>query len=124
MSGLTLTVGLCNVLIGITSILVGIPLWRRRVPMNRTYGIRMGKAFDSDEAWYAINEHGGKRLVIYGIPVLIAGITCFLIAEGGSPAPKVLLAFVPCLLFAAAADSSGFANNWSGDEEKVDDSES
>lgn len=120
MSGLTLTVGIVNLLIGITAIWVGIPLWRKRVPMNQTYGIRSGRAFDSDEAWYAINAHGGKQLVIHGIPVLIAGIICFLIPEGGSPAPKVLLALVPFLLIFAAADTSVYSNNWAEDSEDGD----
>ena len=53
--------------IGITSIVVSIPMMLRWVPMNRWYGVRTRKAFASDENWYEINAFGGKAFFLFGL---------------------------------------------------------
>jgi hypothetical protein len=42
--------------------------------MNRTHGIRIPAAFESDENWYRINRYGGKSLIGWSVPVIIIGI--------------------------------------------------
>jgi uncharacterized membrane protein len=42
---------------------LALPLIKRNVKMNALYGIRIPKAFESEEAWYAINEYGGRMLL-------------------------------------------------------------
>lgn len=56
--------------IGTISVVVSMPLIRRRVPMNRWYGIRTRKAFASEDNWYAINAYGGKVFFVFGVFLL------------------------------------------------------
>lgn len=71
--------GLVNIGMALLIISVSIPLVRRRIPMNSLYGVRIRKSFESDENWYAINEYGGKQLIIWSVPMLLAGVACFFI---------------------------------------------
>jgi len=62
--------------IGIALLIGGfsVPLIRRRVPMNKTYGVRFPQSFQSDEAWYRINVFGGKCLFAASVAILLVGI--------------------------------------------------
>jgi len=54
-------------------ILFAVPLWMRRVPPNRYYGVRTRATLGDEERWYAVNASAGLDLFISGI-VLLAGI--------------------------------------------------
>lgn len=58
---------------GLLLIVVAIPLILGKVPMNRWYGIRIPKAFESEHNWYEINRYGGKWLVAAGGIVALLG---------------------------------------------------
>jgi SdpI/YfhL protein family len=60
--------------IGLLTTAFSIPLVLRKVPMNRMYGIRVPKAFKSEDNWYDINEHGGKLFLAFGLLLTIFGI--------------------------------------------------
>jgi hypothetical protein len=53
--------------------LFSLPLVFRKVPMNRAYGVRIPKAFESEHSWYAINAYGGKWLLVYGLLLALYG---------------------------------------------------
>jgi uncharacterized membrane protein len=59
---------------GLLLIVVAIPLILGRVPMNRWYGVRIRKAFESERNWYEINRYGGKWLVAVGAAVALLGL--------------------------------------------------
>jgi hypothetical protein len=65
---------LVNIGIALLIALLSIPLILRRVRMNSFYGVRFQESFKSDEAWFAINEYGGKALLLSTLPILIYGI--------------------------------------------------
>jgi uncharacterized membrane protein len=69
-----ITVGLSNVFIGFLIILLCIPLVKRKIKMNRWYGMRIPKSFKSEENWYNINEYGGKIFIYWSIPIVLIGI--------------------------------------------------
>jgi hypothetical protein len=69
--------------IGLLTTAMAIPLILRKIPMNRYYGIRIPKAFKSDENWYDINAYGGKVLLVYGVFLTLFGIT----AQDLAPSP-------------------------------------
>ena len=85
-------------------ILISIPMLKRKIPMNRWYGARFKKSFESEEYWYKINAYSAKQLMLWSIPLLIIGIvTLFLPLEGNTGllnaiAFSPLLACVPCLI--------------------------
>ncbi len=58
------------VVIGLLSIVTGLPLARRRVPPNRWYGIRLPATFADEYVWYETNAAGGRDLMVLGIIVV------------------------------------------------------
>jgi hypothetical protein len=71
--------GLMNIGSALLIILVSIPLIKRKIKMNGLYGVRIKKSYESNENWYSINAYGGKQLAIWSIPMIIAGLVCFLV---------------------------------------------
>ena len=53
--------------IGLMTSALAVPLVLRKVPMNYWYGVRTRKAFVSEENWFAVNAHGGKALLLFGL---------------------------------------------------------
>ena len=82
---------------------LSIPLMKRKVGMNRIYGIRFKKSFSSDKAWYDINEYGGRVLTLSSLPLFVAGILCLFIDLEARPAVAVLLAMLPAFIALAGA---------------------
>lgn len=70
-----LTNGIINTAIALLIIGLSIPLVRRKIKMNSLYGVRLTKSFVSDENWYAINHYGGKAMIYWMLPLLVAGIS-------------------------------------------------
>lgn len=52
---------------GAGCVIFSLPLILRKVPMNPAYGIRMQKAFVSQDNWYALNAFGGKLFLGAGL---------------------------------------------------------
>lgn len=51
-------------IVAVVSVLIALPLVRRRVKRNAWYGVRISESYKSEDRWYEINEYGG-RLLIY-----------------------------------------------------------
>lgn len=45
--------------------IVSVPMIRKKVKMNDWYGIRIRASFESEAAWYEINEYGGRLLLAW-----------------------------------------------------------
>lgn len=71
--------GLTVIAAGCVCIALGLPLMKRKVKMNRWYGVRIPKSFQSEENWFKINEYGGRQLVAWSIPLIVWGLFCFAI---------------------------------------------
>ena len=101
--------GWSNVAAGSAALLLGIPLWRRKIPMNRWYGARFKKSFESAENWYRINEHSGKQLMLWSLPLLAIGAAALLFPGESSSGWTDVLAFTPLLLCVPCLVSYRFA---------------
>jgi uncharacterized membrane protein len=55
-------------------VLLAIPLWLRRVPPNRFYGVRTRATLSDEARWYDVNARSGFDLFLAGV-VLLVGIT-------------------------------------------------
>ena len=64
------------VCLGFILIGVSLPLYLGKIKMNQVYGFRLGKAFESDENWYAINRYGAKALMCWSVVIMTVGIVC------------------------------------------------
>jgi hypothetical protein len=69
-----------NIMLGLTvigagcvCIALGLPLMKRKIRMNRWYGVRIPKSFQSEEYWFKINEYGGRQLVVWSVPLIAWG---------------------------------------------------
>ena len=77
--------GISNICMAVAFILLSIPLLKRQLPMNRWYGARFRKSFESEENWYRINAYSAKLLILWSIPLLLLGVvTLFLPLEGNA----------------------------------------
>lgn len=97
-----IAMGLVHLACATVCIVVSVPLMKGYVKMNGWYGIRIKKAFKSDENWYKINAYGGKRFIIWSLLLVITGVASFFIPvdpERGKDAEKLLAG----LLLAAPA---------------------
>ncbi|MEM9281131.1 MAG: SdpI family protein [Verrucomicrobiota bacterium] len=103
---MTLILGLTHLLIALLTIGLSIPLIRRRVQMNQWYGVRIPRAFESDDSWYKVNQFGGKCLLGWSLPILLIGIG-LVIAHFKAPISPTnlglvtLFSFTPLLLIGA-----------------------
>ena len=91
-----LTSGLSLILVGILIIILNIPLAKRKIKMNRWYGVRIPKSFESDENWYKLNEYG-KLFINWAIPIILAGIIVLFLppfSEKGTITTLSLLVFL------------------------------
>ncbi|MDB4883257.1 MAG: hypothetical protein JWL95_2023 [Gemmatimonadetes bacterium] len=52
-------------------ILLAIPLWIRRVPRNRFYGVRTPATMADETLWYDVNASCGRDLLVAGVLVLV-----------------------------------------------------
>jgi len=84
--------GIMNIAAALLMICVSLPLVYRKIKMNSLYGIRIQKSFESEDSWYRINEYGGKQLIIWSTPMILAGIVCFFVPTDDSD--KDILSFV------------------------------
>ncbi len=100
-----LIIGLMNVGVSLLIIGISIPLIREKVKINKWYGFRISKAFESEEMWFKINKIGGKVLLYYSIPLLLLGTAvCFLpkLDKGA----VVMIANAPIIYLVAVAHAS------------------
>jgi hypothetical protein len=81
------------------------PLVFRRVPMNRTYGIRIRAAFESEQRWYDINAYGGRQFAICSWLLIAAGVIGFFVSPAhfdayayGSLGVAILVVTIPVVL--------------------------
>lgn len=46
---------------------LAIPLWMRRVPPNRFYGVRTRATLADETTWYDVNARSGQDLLVAGV---------------------------------------------------------
>ena len=104
-----ITLGISNLFVATTLILLGIPLTQQKVSMNKTYGVRIKKAFESEENWYKINAYGGKQLVLWSIPLGLPGVSTFFLPLDGNGFMITLIACAPLIVLVPAIMSCIYA---------------
>jgi hypothetical protein len=67
-------------LLGITLVLISIPLYLEKIKMNRFYGFRIRKAFESEENWYRINKYAAKAMMCWAVVVMAMALVCLFLA--------------------------------------------
>ncbi len=109
MDATSIALGLSNIFVGTLMIVISLPLARRKVPMNRLYGVRFKKSFESEENWYAINAYGGRLFIMWSVPLVLIGVATFFLPLEGKPFRITLLACAPLILLVPAFMSCRYA---------------
>ena len=94
---ISIIVGSSWIIAGLVIIGVSIPLARGLVGRNRLYGVRLAASMKSDDAWYAINRFGGKRMIVWAVPLIVVGVVCFFIPLQQHFALALIFGFVPLI---------------------------
>lgn len=90
-----LFISLVNIFAPVTIILMCIPLMRGEIGMNGWYGIRLPKAFKSEENWYKINRYGAQKLILWCKVNIVVGIFALVFALVFPPvSEKVLILLI------------------------------
>jgi hypothetical protein len=97
MDPVSMTVGISWTVAGLLCIALGIPLARGHVGRNALYGVRLPQSLQSDEAWFAINRFGGKRLIVWSLPLIVVGVVSFFLPLRGRTGLTLTLGFAPLL---------------------------
>jgi hypothetical protein len=84
---------------GLFLIVLAIPLWLRRVPPNRLYGVRLSSTLANPQTWYEINARAGRNLVGIGAGYVVLLAFAMIFGRALSPAVRVL---IPTTLFVVA----------------------
>ena len=79
MDTINIIIGFSNLFCAVLFIVLAIPLKNGKIKMNRLYGVRIPKSFDSEENWYKINKYGAERMIIWAIPLIAIGFISFFI---------------------------------------------
>jgi uncharacterized membrane protein len=95
MDAVAITVGISWTIAGLLVIALAIPLARGQIGPNAIYGVRFPQSFQSDEAWYAINRFGGRRMMIWSIPIIATAIASFFLPLQANPGLALTLGFAP-----------------------------
>src|SRR4051812_28405941 len=97
MDAVAITIGISWTLAGLLCIGLAIPLVRGRVGRNSFYGVRFPQSFQSDDAWFAINRFGGKRLMVWSVPLIAIGIICFFLPLQSHIGLTLAMGFAPLI---------------------------
>ncbi len=99
---LRIWLALMDVICAVLFIAVSLPLILDKIPPNYLYGVRIPKAFLSDENWYNINQYGGRAVALWSLPLLLTGFLKFFVSPEDLDDPwSVIWLFGPVLTFSA-----------------------
>lgn len=94
---LNIALGLSNIGAAVLFAVMALPLIQGKVKMNRVYGVRIKKAFVSNELWYKINSYGGRCLLAWSAVLAILGLVVFFLPLGTREQPNEAMTLVVAL---------------------------
>lgn len=95
MDPVSVTIGISWTVTGLLCAALSVPLIRGHVRPNALYGVRFAESFRSDEAWFAINRFGGKRLAIWSVPLIAVGLVSLFLPLRSNIGLTLILGFAP-----------------------------
>ena len=102
MDPVSLIIGVSWILAGLLCIALAVPLAMRRVRRNSLYGMRFPQSYASEDAWLAINQYGGRRMLLVS-PLLIAvGVVSLFLPLQTDFGFAIVIAFVPLIFILVA----------------------
>jgi uncharacterized membrane protein len=87
---------MCN---GLLFIILGIPLYLKKIKPNGIYGFRTEKTMSDPNIWYAVNRTGGIDMCIAGLVIILGSLLSNMFLKS-YPSSTILCANVALLTFA------------------------
>lgn len=113
MDPVSITIGLSWCISGLLLMVLSVPLARGKVGRNFVYGVRFPQSFQSDDAWHAINRFGGRRMILWSVPIIAVGVVSFFIPLESRTTLSLLLGFGPmAFVVIPAIESWRFAQRY------------
>jgi len=109
MTNINMIIGLSNIIVGVVTIALCIPLLKDKIAMNRWYGIRFKKSFASTENWYKINRYGAQRMLLWSVIIVNIGILSFFVPINSKGILRLLISSAPVILLIPVIESWLFA---------------
>jgi hypothetical protein len=97
---LVLSIGLA---LGVLIVVVGIPLFLKKVHPNRVYGLNAALQYESKTKWYAANRFLGAALIVAGLVTIALTALVWIIKPSALSTSNKLLAFVELLIVVVPA---------------------
>ena len=82
---------------GLFSLGLAFPLIGNRLGRNSLYGVRFPESFRSEEAWFAINHFGGKRMALWSVPQILWGLAAYFVPMSNNTTVIILVGLLPLL---------------------------
>jgi uncharacterized membrane protein len=98
MDSLNLAIGAPQIAIGFLLLALARPLVQRRIRPNMWYGVRIRKAFESEENWYAINRFGGQRFTVWSQAMVASGVLSLFLPLRANDALTMFVGLLPALM--------------------------
>ena len=108
---INIVLGVSNLLSGLLIILLSIPLKKGSIKMNKWYGFRFSKSFESDDAWYKINKYGAERFIKWSIPIMVVGMFSFFIPFNDNVLLILIFSFFPMIILIPAYECYLYTKN-------------
>ena len=94
---INLVIGTAWTIAGLLSLGLALPLIANRVGRNSAYGVRFPESFRSEEAWFAINHFGGKRMALWSVPQILWGIAAYFVPMSNNTTAAIAVGTAPIL---------------------------
>ena len=113
MDMVAITIGIGWIAAGLLTVALAIPLLQGRIGRNALYGVRFRQCFQSDEAWFAINRYGAKRMLVWALPMVASGGATLLIPLQTRPFLALLFGLTPLVfILVPVLDTWQFARRY------------
>jgi uncharacterized membrane protein len=66
-----------EIIMGLSFILLGLPLYFKKVKPNSLYGFRTAKTRSSEAIWYPANQRCGLNLMLIGLVIIICSCAIY-----------------------------------------------
>ena len=109
MDTINILIGFSNLFCASLFIVLAIPLKNGKIKMNRLYGVRIPKSFESEENWYKINRYGAQRMMIWAIPLIAVGFVSFFIPFNTNLFLISVFGFAPMLILIPVIEVFSYA---------------
>jgi uncharacterized membrane protein len=83
---------------GVLLVALGLPLYQRRIPPNRLYGVRVPRTLRDEDVWYEVNQRAGRDTAIVGALFLVCYVGVQLFATSWDPAIRTLVPVVVLII--------------------------